>query len=47
VDWKGEAHPLWEMKGDPLAYGMPSPDGRYLAIVATTQKNNVWVMENF
>jgi len=47
VDWKGEAHPLWEMKGDPLAYGMPSPDGRYLAIVATTQKNNIWVMENY
>src|SRR5215510_5879837 len=28
-------------------YGLPSPDGRHLAIVATGRSNNIWLMENF
>lgn len=47
VDLEGEPHPLWDLKGDTIAYGLPSPDGRHLAIVATARNNNVWLMENF
>jgi DNA-binding winged helix-turn-helix (wHTH) protein/Tol biopolymer transport system component len=47
VDLQGGAQPLWELKGDSLAYGLPSPDGRHLAIVATARNNNVWLMEDF
>jgi Tol biopolymer transport system component len=48
VDLQGEVHPLWSLNGgSSKAYGLPSPDGRHLAIVATTWSNNVWMMENF
>ena len=47
IDLRGEAHSLWEQKGDGSLYGLPSPDGRHLAIVATTHNNNVWMIENF
>ena len=47
IDLQGEAHPLWDLKGNAVAYGLPSPDGHHLAIVATSRSTNVWVMENF
>jgi DNA-binding winged helix-turn-helix (wHTH) protein/Tol biopolymer transport system component len=48
VDLQGEAHPLWSLNGGgSLADGLPSPDGRHLAIVATTWNNNIWLIENF
>ena len=47
VDLLGNVHPLWELKGGAALYGLPSPDGRHLAIVATSRNNNVWLMENF
>jgi eukaryotic-like serine/threonine-protein kinase len=48
VDLQGEAHPLWSLNGGgSKAYCLPSPDGRHLAIVATTWNNNVWMTENF
>jgi eukaryotic-like serine/threonine-protein kinase len=47
VDLQGKSDPLWELKGDTIAYGLPSPDGRHLAIVATARSNNVWLLENF
>jgi len=47
VNLEGEPHSLWELKGSRSGYGLPSPDGRHLAIVATTQNNNVWMMEDF
>jgi hypothetical protein len=47
VDFHGDAHPLWELKGGMLVSGLPSLDGRHLAIVATARNNNVWMMENF
>ena len=47
VNLQGEPHPLITLNGDTIGYGMPSPDGRHLAIVATTNNNNVWMMENF
>jgi len=38
---------LWDFKDGSLVCGVPSPDGRHLAIVATARSNNVWLMENF
>jgi Tol biopolymer transport system component len=47
VDLRGRARPIWEQKGDAVAYGMPSPDGQHLAIVATVRTSNVCVLDNF
>lgn len=47
VDLQGEAHSLWELNGYGAGYGLPSPDGHHLAIVATARSSNVWLMENF
>jgi Tol biopolymer transport system component/DNA-binding winged helix-turn-helix (wHTH) protein len=47
VDLQGNAEPLWEQEGNTVVYGMPSPDGRHLAIVGTNRSNNVWMLENF
>jgi len=47
VDLQGEAHPIWRRSGEGIDYGLPSPDGRHLAIVTTTRTSNVWLMENF
>jgi DNA-binding winged helix-turn-helix (wHTH) protein/Tol biopolymer transport system component len=47
VDLKGEAHPLLRLDGHSAAYGIPSPDGRHLAIVAVSRNNNVWLTQNF
>jgi len=47
VDLQGEAHPIWRRSGEGIDSGLPSPDGRHLAIVAATRTSNVWLMENF
>jgi len=47
VDLRGQARPIWELKGDAIGYGMPSPDGQHLAIVATVRTSNVWALDKF
>ena len=47
VDLQGKADPLWEQEGNTVAYGLPSPDGRHLAIVGTSTNNNVWMLANY
>lgn len=47
VDLQGEAAPIWRLSGGLEAYALPSPDGRQLAIGATSWDNNIWLMENF
>jgi len=48
VDEQGHAYVLWQ---EPRAangiWGIPSPDGRYLAFPATTISSNVWMIESF
>jgi Tol biopolymer transport system component len=50
VDLKGNARVLWQYNaGGAAIWGVPSPDGRYLAIggdVANTN-SNVWMVEGF
>jgi Tol biopolymer transport system component len=48
VDLKGNARVLWQYKaagGD--IWGVPSPDGRYLAIMGEVINSNVWMLEGF
>jgi len=49
VDLEGRASVLWEQKvpGRWLTWGVPSPDGRLLALVGFTADSNVWMLENF
>jgi DNA-binding winged helix-turn-helix (wHTH) protein/Tol biopolymer transport system component len=47
VDLHGEGHPLLQLNGYSVAYGIPSPDGQHLAIVATAATDNVWLLDKF
>jgi Tol biopolymer transport system component len=48
VDLKGNARVLWQNKGvGGEIYGVPSPDGRYLAIMGDVTNSNVWKVEGF
>jgi Tol biopolymer transport system component len=56
VDLQGNASVVWEQKGGkapggrggfPGAWGIPSPDGKHLAILSWNRNRNVWLMENF
>jgi Tol biopolymer transport system component len=48
VDLEGNAKVLWQHKGvTGQLFGIPSPDGRYLAIQASVLGGNVWLLEGF
>jgi serine/threonine protein kinase/Tol biopolymer transport system component len=47
VDLQGNAHLLWEQKGGSVTWGVPSPDGRHLAMPGNTQNSNIWTIQNF
>jgi hypothetical protein len=47
VDLQGNAHVLWENHGGNFTEGLPSPDGRHLAIMGSTVDGNMWMLENF
>ena len=48
VDLKGNARVLWQHKGGGgQISGIPSPDGRYLAIGGDVINSNVWMLEGF
>jgi dipeptidyl aminopeptidase/acylaminoacyl peptidase len=47
VDLTGKTYPLWEARGAELVSGIPSPNGRHLAISASNPDRNVWMVENF
>ena len=47
VDLEGNARVLWEHPGGIDTYGIPSPDGRHLAIRGWYFDSNVWLLENF
>jgi eukaryotic-like serine/threonine-protein kinase len=50
VDLNGNAHPIWRQ---PYAgqkegtWGIPSPDGRHLAVLGSSAEANVWMIDNF
>jgi serine/threonine protein kinase len=48
VDLNGNARVLWEYKGGgEEIWGVPSPDGRYIAIHGTVLNSNAWMIEGF
>jgi serine/threonine protein kinase len=48
VDLKGNARALWQYKGAvPQIWGIASPDGHYVAILAEFFNSNAWMLEGF
>jgi serine/threonine protein kinase len=47
VDLAGNARALWQNNGGNQIRGIPSPDGRYLAIYYQMRSSNVWMLEGF
>ena len=48
VDLKGNAKVLWQYKGSSgVIAGVPSPDGRHLAVDVKVDNSNVWMLEGF
>jgi Tol biopolymer transport system component len=47
VDLNGKPHLLWQQKSGPYTWGVPSPDGRNLAIFGQEFNGNMWMIENF
>ena len=47
VDLNGKPHPLWQQKSAPFTWGVPSPDGRHLAVLGQEFNGNMWMIENF
>jgi hypothetical protein len=46
VDLKGNVKLLWKSNSE-RCFGVPSPDGRHLAIYDWKLSANMWMMENF
>jgi serine/threonine protein kinase/Tol biopolymer transport system component len=53
LDLRGNAHTIWEQLGTPnyggfaALWAIPARDGRHVAINASLQNSNVWMLENF
>jgi len=53
LDLRGNTHTVWEQKGNVNAtqgqsiWGIPSRDGRHLAINGWAENSNVWIIEGF
>jgi Tol biopolymer transport system component len=47
IDLNGHAIALWEQKGGLRTWGVPSLDGRHLAILGYTMDSNIWMLEKF
>jgi len=49
IDLQGNARVLWEQRGraGDMLRGLPSPDGRHLAIAAYAVNSNAWIMQDF
>jgi eukaryotic-like serine/threonine-protein kinase len=47
VDLQSDAHVIWEQEGGFATWGVPSPDGRHLAMPGDIQNSNIWMIQNF
>jgi eukaryotic-like serine/threonine-protein kinase len=47
VDLRGEPRALWHRNNFMETKGIPSPDGRHLAVAGWTTDSNVWMIEDF
>jgi dipeptidyl aminopeptidase/acylaminoacyl peptidase len=47
IDLDGRSRALWQSVNFSGVYGLPSPDGRYLALGMGRMVSNAWMLENF
>lgn len=47
VSLDGKVTILWNNRGSVRTWGVPSPDGKWVALLGATQESNVWVLEGF
>ncbi len=47
VNLQGSVHVVWEYRGGLWITGIPSPDGRHIALQGLSMTSNMWMMENF
>ena len=47
VDLGGEAQPVWRQHQPTVTWGIPSPDGRHLAVLGSRSEANAWLIDNF
>ena len=47
VDLKGNPQVLWQLKAGGDIWGVPSPDGRYLAMMGVGSSSNLWMLKGF
>ncbi len=47
VSMSGAVSVLWHNRGARFTWGVPSPDGKSLALLGSTQESNVWMLEGF
>jgi DNA-binding winged helix-turn-helix (wHTH) protein/Tol biopolymer transport system component len=47
LDLTGDVQVVWQFKAGVETWGIPSPDGRYLAIMSVVSNSNLWMLEGF
>jgi Tol biopolymer transport system component len=47
TDLQGNAHVLWEPKGDNMTWAVSSPDGHHVALPGFEFSSNIWSLQNF
>ena len=47
VDLDGRAQPIWQQAQPDPTWGVPSPDGRHVAMHGTSANANVWAIDSF
>jgi serine/threonine protein kinase/Tol biopolymer transport system component len=47
VSLSGQPQPIWHRPQSTHTWGIPSPDGRHLAIMDSNKESNVWMINNF
>ena len=47
VELSGKSHSLLQQKSSSITWGVPSPDGRYLAVLGQEFSGNMWMIEDF
>ncbi len=47
IDLGGNVQPIWQHPQSQRTWGIPSPDGRHLAMLGESSDANVWTIDNF
>ncbi|HMI52303.1 MAG TPA: hypothetical protein VK525_12380 [Candidatus Saccharimonadales bacterium] len=47
VNLDGKATPIWQNSQPLEIWGVPSPDGRHIAMFGTSAESNVWMIDDF